>query len=1273
MKFVSSFKLKLIYVFRINDEAHKGCLKVGEATADDNEDLWGLAPSSHNLNVAAKKRINQYTQTAGIAYDLLYTELAIYTAGGRLCALNDGAVREVLLRSGIKRKTFEIEGKANEWVITDVETVKNAIKAAKEGRCSLNSTEISTDINPIDFRPEQKEAIKLTKKHFTKGNQFLWNAKMRFGKTLSALQVTKEMQFKRTLILTHRPVVDAGWFEDFTKIFYDTPNYIYGSKNNGDTHSSLERQALKEDKHYVYFASMQDLRGSEKVGGNFDKNNEIFATPWDFIIVDEAHEGTQTELGRAVMSELTKETTKVLRLSGTPFNLLDEYKEDEIYTWDYVMEQRAKAEWSLTHFGDPNPYASLPRLNIYTYDLGKLIKKFADSELAFNFREFFRTDESGDFIHRSDVLSFLNLITKSDKESNYPYSTEAYRENFRHSLWMVPGVKEARALSAMLQQHPVFQHFTIVNVAGDGDEEASYSDALKAVKDAIGDKPEETYTITLSCGRLTTGVSVKPWTAVMMLSGSFNTSASSYMQTIFRVQTPATIGGKVKEECFVFDFAPDRTLKVIAETAKISAKAGKTSTDDRKIMGEFLNFCPIIAVDGSQMRDYDVPRMLEQLKKVYVERVVKNGFEDGYLYSDDLMKLTDVDLQEFDNLKKIIGSTKAMPKSGDIDMNNQGFADEEYEQLGQAEKDKRKGKELTDEQKELLEDKVKKRKNRDTAVSILRGISIRMPLLIYGAELKDETADITLDNFTELIDPQSWEEYMPKGVYKQTFNSFKKYYDPEIFCAAGKRIRAMAKAADSLDIEERIERITNIFSTFRNPDKETVLTPWRVVNMHMGECMGGYVFYDEKYENTLSEPRFADNGGVADEVFSPDTKILEINSKTGLYPLYVAYSVYRSRLAEQTDLFDKTESDSLEHHLKIWDKVLNENIFVLCKTPMAKSITKRTLVGFRKAKVNARYFEDLINQITNKSTAFVEKVSQGKSYWKANENNNMKFKAIVGNPPYQVTKEGTSDNPVYHLFMDIAYKMCDKVSLITPARFLFNAGKTPKSWNEQILKDKHFKVVWYKQKSSDVFPNVDIKGGVAVTFRDAKQNFGGIGTFTDFEELNSIYQKVVFTADFTTFSDIIFTQNKFNLDELYKDHPHYKSIIGSDGREKRLTTSIFEQLDVFTDTKSNDDDLTILGLIKNNRTYKYIPAKYIESHQNLLKYKVFVPKSNGSGAIGEVLSTPLIGSTQSFISIGAFDNEQEASAMLKYVKSRFARVMLGVLKVTQDNSKNVWR
>ena len=1275
-KFVSSLKAKLIYVFRINDKAHAGCLKVGEATLSDEENLWGLTPSSHLLNVAAKKRINQYTQTAGIVYELLYTELSIFTRGGAIMSLTDGEVHKVLERSGIKKKIFDTEHKANEWFITDLETVKNAIHAAKEGRMSLSATEVSTERSPIIFRPEQRDAIDKTKKQFKKSNQMLWNAKMRFGKTLSGLQVVKEMNFARTLILTHRPVVDAGWFEDFTKIFYDTPKYRYGSKNNGESHASLERLVAKEGIHYVYFASMQDLRGSSLVGGNFDKNDQVFATPWDLIIVDEAHEGTKTELGEAVMKELTKTQTKILRLSGTPFNLFDDYKEDEIYTWDYVMEQRAKAEWDLTHFGDPNPYAGLPRLNIYTYDLNKLLEGYGDSELAFNFREFFRVNEAGVFVHKKDVESFLNLICKKDSDSNYPYSTEEYRDNFRHSLWIVPGVKAAKALSTMLQSHSVFSQFQVVNVAGEGDEDQERDDALELVNKAIGNKPEETYTITLSCGRLTTGVSVKAWTAVFMLAGSFITAASSYMQTIFRVQTPATIGGKVKEECFVFDFAPDRTLKVIAETAKISAKAGKTTSDDRKAVGDFINFCPIIAYEGSKMISYDVPNMLQQLKKVYVERVVRNGFEDGYLYNDDLMRLDSLELQEFAKLKKIIGSTKAMPKSGEIDINNQGFTNEEHEQLEKAEDKKRKKKELTEEEKRLLEEKAEKRKNRDTAVSILRGISIRMPLMIYGADLTDESKEITLDNFTSLIDDGSWNEFMPKGVTKEIFEQFKKYYDPEVFCSAGKRIRAMAKAADALDIEDRIERITAIFNTFRNPDKETVLTPWRVVNMHLGDCLGGWVFYDETKEKQIVVPRFVDNGDVTHEVFASDARILEINSKSGLYPLYMAYSIYRTRLQEKLDEADTMENTP-ERHLKVWDAVLCENIFVLCKTQMAKSITRRTLRGFRPVKVNTRYYEDLINQISHKTAKFASQMKQGKNYWKANEDNDRKFTAIVGNPPYQITTDRTSDTPIYHLFMDVAFQICDKVSFITPARFLFNAGKTPAEWNNRVLNDPHFKVIWYKPKSTDVFPNVDIKGGVAVTFRNAVEDFGSVGTFTAFDELNSIIRKVS-ARTIGTLNNIIYPQNKFILGELYKDFPYLKDRIGSDGKEKRLTTSIFDFKEIFKDTRNSNEDLCILGLVKNIRTYKYISPQYIESHQNLMKYKVLVPKSNGSGALGEVLSTPLIGEpligyTQSFISIGSFDNVNEAEACLKYIKSKFARVMLGILKATQDNSKEVWR
>ncbi len=1091
---------KLIYVMRINDKAHSGCLKVGDATVDGNMMANGdlFRPSSNLLNQAAKKRINSYTQTAGIEYELLYTEITIHQKGNRVVAFRDYDVHQVLERSGIKKKLFDTQAKADEWFVTDLETVKRAIAAVKAGRQSLNSSEISQDRSPIVFRPEQKAAIEKTKKQFKKNKQMLWYAKMRFGKTLSALQVVKDMEYTRTLILTHRPAVNDGWFDDFHKIFYDRDDFAYGSKLKGESFVNLEKSVAK-GKHYVYFASMQDLRGSEIAGGKFDKNNELFSANWDLIIVDEAHEGTKTDLGQNVLKELTKDETRVLHLSGTPFNLLDEYQEDEIYTWDYVMEQKAKADWFIHHPGDHNPYEALPRLNIYTFDLGKEFKAYADEDVAFNFHEFFRVGRDGEFIHKSDVARFLNLICKLDNASNYPYSTEENRDNFRHSFWRVPGVREAKALSALLQAHPVFGQFKIVNVAGDGDDDAESEAALKLVKDAIGPNPEETYTITLSCGRLTTGVSVPAWTAVFMLAGSFNTSASSYMQTIFRCQTPATINGKVKTECFVFDFAPDRTLKVIAETAKVAAKVGKTTDDDRKAVGEFLNFCPVISMSGTRMAKYDVDQMLEQLKKAYVERVVRNGFEDGYLYNNDaLMKLDGVQVEEFNALKKIIGQTKAMPKSGDIDINNQGFTNEEYEQVEEAESKKRKGHELTEEEKRLLEEKKEKKKLRNTAVSILRGISIRMPLMLYGAELSSEDQEITIDNFTELIDPQSWEEFMPKGVSKQKFNAFKKYYEPDVFRAAGKRIRAMARAADGLPIEERIERITAIFNTFRNPDKETVLTPWRVVNMHMNDCLGSYVFYDEKFERPLAEPRFVDRGTDTKEVFDIESRVLEINSKTGLYPLYVAYSIYRNRLKDPFNM--EGPDPDIDGQYRLWMKTVAENIFIISKTKMAKSITRRTLLGFRDGKVNAHCFDDLINMLKNKSQLFVDKVSRS-NYWGLKGNENMKFDAIVGNPPYQeeTAKQESKSNgqaprtSVFQYFQMAADQISSGViSLIYPgARWIHRSGKGMAQFGLKQINATTLKRIDFYPKSQEIFKDVAIADGLSIVFKDVRKKEAG--------------------------------------------------------------------------------------------------------------------------------------------------------------------------------------
>ena len=1264
MEYFSNLKAKLIYVFRIPDAAHSDCLKIGEATFEDGNIT--LPPNSSALNKAAKARIDQYTKTAGITYELLHTEIAIFVRDGKIAAVNDKEVHDVLLRSGIKRKVFDKVNGANEWFCCDLETAKRAIAAVKEGRKALKGSEITVGQSPIQFRPEQREAIDKTLKQFKKGNQMLWNAKMRFGKTLSALQVVKESgDFRRVLILTHRPVVDAGWFEDFGKIFYDNDEYAYGSKTNGDTFVSLERRARREECRYIYFASIQDLRGSELVGGNFDKNNDIFSTPWDLIIVDEAHEGTQTELGKAVMKELTKEKTKVLRLSGTPFNLLDDFKEEEIYTWDYVMEQRAKVRWDEEHPGDHNPYAGLPRL---TYDLGRLINEYVDEDIAFNFREFFRVNDSGEFVHRSHVQNFLDLLTKTDEESMYPFANKRYRDIFRHTLWMVPGVKSAKALAAMLRNHPVFGLFEIVNVAGDGDEEEANEEALKKVTDAIGPDPDKTRTITLSCGRLTTGVSVKPWMGVFMLSGSFNTAASAYMQTIFRVQTPATFNGRVKEDCYVFDFAPDRTLKVLAETAKISTKAGKQSSGERQQLGEFLNFCPIISIEGSQMKQLDTEHMLQQLKRVYVERVVQNGFEDGYLYNDKLMRLTDVDIKEFNELKGIIGQTKAMGKSNDITVNDQGLTNEEYEEKEKLEKKKKR--ELTPEEKARLEELKKKKKVKEDAISILRGISIRMPLMIYGAKVENEDEELTIDNFTQLVDPQSWEEFMPKGVTKQRFNAFKKYYDPDIFTAAAKRIRAMARAADRLSIEERIERIAAIFATFRNPDKETVLTPWRVVNMHMSDCLGGYTFFNEDFSETIEEPRFVDRGDVTAEVFTPDSHLLEINSKSGLYPLYLAYNIYRSRLRNQ--MFSP---ESLEEHQAIWDAAVAENIFVICKTPMAKRITERTLLGFRKGNTNMWAPEDLINKIKNQPELFIKKVGDlvGK---------NVKIKAVVGNPPYQEEGESTRKAPIYHLFYDAAFKLSPIVSLITPGRYLFKAGQTPAEWMDRMLADPHFKVVDYFQKSNEVFPTVDIKGGVAIGLRNANKEFGAIGFFSEFPQLVSIMDKVGIHKDFVrgAFSETVSSQGIYRFSDLaLTEVPRIYEVQGK-GTAAKITSNAFENLtEIFVDSedKLSDKGVQIMGRIKGYRETRWINAKYLQPCDFLNYYNVFVPEANGTGAIGEVLSTPVIGvpvigHTDTFLSIGKFASAEEASACLKYVKSKFARCLLGTLKATQHNPKDTW-
>lgn len=1183
------------------------------------------------------------------------------------------------------------------------------------------------------------------------------------------------------------------------------------------------------------------------------------------------------------------------------------------------MEQRAKLFWDEHHYGDPNPYADLPRMQILTFTLPKMLRDQAiQNNEVFKFHEFFRVYTEEDklqlqklidnepnvikkaeyqaelakvkidkFVHEEAINRFLDKLVEKSDTSLYPFSSDVFREHFRHTFWLLPGVKEAAALEQLLRKHDVFgednEMFHIINAAGDGNIEDKNGSALADVLDNIrgnGKKnvTKKDYTITLSCGKLTTGVSVPEWTAVLCMKGSENTPAANYMQTIFRVQTHAVLEGRQKSDCYVFDFAPDRALTAVAETAKMAVYAqtekGKkqmklTKKKEEEHLAAFIKLCPVLSMDEGEMgKHFSATQIFEKLSNVYIERAVRSGYADNSLYNpDQLMNLSPEQEKALGDVHDLLGSMPNAWKPEKINVNKNGLGDADAEQIkyiyylsksevlpprpSMAAKFDDNGMPTTEDEvwsdvmcapvelfpylfvshsqlvngewssfsnpvlwkkwenkeKDDKTDEAKKKhdeenKEKRARMSVLRGVAIRIPLLVYGAEIlleyddlseKDseelkkwaEKKDIDLNNksklsakekedildwlvdvklspdyFTSLIDDASWEEFMPKGFTKETFNILKDCFDRSIFTGAAKRIRQMVKEADNLNTEDRIAKIATIFSYFHNPDKETVLTPWRVVNMHMSDTVGGWCFWDEDFVAPYTEEnKYGENvnaarpvgievdennqlhftNEVTKDIFGDyNSRILEINSKTGLYPLYMAYSLFKGakepnyRNVQLTGERGKSQNAEQYYHqagddLEIWKDVLQDNIFVVCRTKMAVSITKRTLAGFRTdIRMNIRCYEhevpvtdlvsagvlktvdehvtkdgktyfynghkslecNMINVLRAKPELFQNDVVRGNDFWhvynsipksKNEDINNMKFKAIVGNPPYQQNSESSNRNePIYHLFYDSAFNLSDIVTFITPGRFLFRAGQTPKEWIEKMLSDEHFKVVKYYSNTNDVFPNVDIKGGVSITMRNQREKYGKIGTFTMYDELNTILAKVL-KASCQYMSSVVYSKSSYSFTPLmYEENP---TLLGrlTKGNENIIDAGIFGKMpELFHDSNVNKEEyIGIYGRENNQRVIKYIKKKYISPVANFNQFKVFIAGANGSGSLGEALSSPIvvgpgIAHTQTFMSIGGYSTIEEANSCLKYLKTKFARCLLGTLKVTQNNNKDVW-
>ena len=511
---------------------------------------------------------------------------------------------------------------------------------------------------PYKLRDEQAEAVQKTIEYFTarENAEFLWNAKPRFGKTLSAYDLCMKLGARNILIVTNRPAIANSWYQDYETFFGPQSGYLFVSNVDGIKHrkyvlsrSEYLGKVTDDTKGCIEFVSLQDLKGSIYFGGRHDKLVEISAEKgltWDILIVDEAHEGVDTYKTDTAFNHIKRKWT--LHLSGTPFKALanDKFPESAIYNWTYADEQKKKRDWDAVSEIE-NPYANLPRLSLFTYQMSDIVRDRVErgleldddiEEYAFDLNEFFITNESGKFVHDTDVDKFLDALTRQEK---FPFSTPELRDELKHTFWILNRVASAKALAKKLKLHPVFKDYEIILAAGDGkldddeENEKSFDKVTKAIR-------KYDNTITLSVGQLTTGVTIPEWTAVLMLSNM--ASPALYMQAAFRAQNPClftdTEGNSYrKQNAYVFDFDPARTLTIFEQFANdlIPETSGdKGDFDSRKRhVRELLNFFPVYGEDEEgAMIELDAEKVLTIPRRIHAREVVERGFMSNFLFAN---------------------------------------------------------------------------------------------------------------------------------------------------------------------------------------------------------------------------------------------------------------------------------------------------------------------------------------------------------------------------------------------------------------------------------------------------------------------------------------------------------------------------------------------------------------------------------------------------------------------------------------------------------------
>jgi hypothetical protein len=784
------------------------------AYSDSHPDYAGLLKIGYTT-LEVKKRVAQQYPTVRpgrVPYTIVYEESAMRSDG---TAFTDHDVHRYLRKRGFLNPN-------GEWFKCRVEDIQAACYSLISGEENVEHRSLT-----FGLRPEQRQAVEITAAYYkssikqdpNKTPHFLWNAKMRFGKTFASYHLAKIMNWKKVLVLTFKPAVQGAWEEDL-KYHVDFKGWQFISPGG------LSYDDADHLKPYVCFGSFQDYLGRNKAGGIKAKNEWVHDTKWDLVILDEYHYGAWRENAKDLFNAEDKKevsfgegqdienynesdmpiTTKAyLYLSGTPFRAIasGEFIEDQIYNWTYSDEQKAKANWE----GHDNPYQSLPRIVLMTYQMPDSIKQIAmQGEFnEFDLNVFFSAEGNGThakFKYENEVQKWLGLIRgdfletaiddlkQGAKKPPMPFSHAPLLKLLTHTFWFLPSVSSCHAMKNLLKQRQnrFYSDYRVIVAAGP--EAGIGVDALEPVRDAM-DNPLETKTITLSCGKLTTGVTVKPWCGIFMLRNS--SSPETYFQAAFRVQSPWTVSNPdtsspnkeliIKEECYVFDFAPDRALKQIAD---YSCRLNVGESNPEKKVKEFISFLPVLAYDGSSMKQIDAAGILDMAMSGTTATLLARRWESAMLVNvDDI------------TLKRLMENQEAM----DALMRIEGFrglnADiqtiiNKSESIKKAKQEANEKDLSVKQKKQLTEDEKERKSLRKQVQEKLIKFATRIPIFMYLTDdrehcLKDVIAQTEPGLFQRSsgLSIQDFELLVSIGVFNSALMNdavykFKRYEDSSL-------------------------------------------------------------------------------------------------------------------------------------------------------------------------------------------------------------------------------------------------------------------------------------------------------------------------------------------------------------------------------------------------------------------------------------------------------------------------------------------------------------